>query len=284
MSHLIDGIMLGGLYALAALGLTLVFGVMRLVNLAHGELLVGGAFVTYVVSTELGLDPIVSLALTLPVVALITYPTQRLLLTPLLAHGAEPPLVGTFGLSIVAQTAFTLHFSADAKSLDASYAIEGMNLLGTRVRVAYVITFVIAILLVAGLYLGLTYLKSGKALRAAALDPEAASSIGIDVKHVYASTFALAAMLAAVGGVMIGLIEGFTPTSGLQWLLRAFTVIVLGGMGSIWGTLLGGIALGVAEAYAAVVFGPEYRDLVIFLLLVAVLVVRPQGLLGKRLA
>lgn len=284
MTHLIDGILLGSLYACAALGLTLVFGVMRLVNLAHGELLVGGAFITYVVSTELGLDPLVSLLITMPVVALITYPTQRLLLTPLLAHGAEPPLVGTFGLSIVAQTALTLHFSADAKSLDASYAYEGIDLLGTRVRISYVIAFVAAIALVSLLYVGLTYLKAGKALRAASLDPEAAASIGIDVKHVYASTFALAAILAAVGGVLIGLIEGFTPTSGLQWLLRAFTVIVLGGMGSIWGTLLGGIALGVAETYAAQVFGPEYRDLVIFLLLVAVLVIRPQGLLGRRLA
>jgi branched-chain amino acid transport system permease protein len=284
MHELINGILLGGLYASVALGLTLVFGVMRLVNLAHGELLVGAAYLGLVISEHLGLDPLLSLVLVVPAMAAIAYPVQRLLLNPLVAHGLEPPLVATFGLSIVAQTVFVLVFTSDAKSIGASYATTGVDILGVTVPEIYVIALGIGVVLVALLHLGLTRLRFGKALRAAAEDAEAAATLGIDVRHVYAATFAIAAGLAAVGGVLLGVAFSITPTTGLEWLLRAFTVIVLGGMGSIWGTLAGGIAVGIAEQLGATWFGPQYHDLVVFSLLVIVLVVRPQGLFGRRIA
>jgi len=283
MHELINGVLLGGLYASVALGLTLVFGVMRLVNLAHGELLVGAAYVAYAITSHTGLDPLLSLVIVVPAVAVVAYPVQRLILNPLVAHGLEPPLVATFGLSIVAQTAFVLVFTSDAKSLNASYAVTGVDILGETVPQVYLISLGVGVALVALLHLGLTRLRFGKALRAAAEDAEAASTLGIDVAHVYAATFAIAACLAAVGGVLIGVTFSLTPTTGTSWLLRGFTVIVLGGMGSVWGTLAGGIVVGIAEQLGATWFGPQYHDLVVFSLLVLVLVLRPQGLFGRRL-
>jgi branched-chain amino acid transport system permease protein len=282
MNHLLDGLLLGGLYAGAALGLTLVFGVMRLVNLAHGEILVGAAYLSVVVTSRLGLDPLVALVIVAPALFVVAYPLQRWVLGPLIPHGLEGPLVATFGLSIVAQTLFVLGFGGNPKALDAPYTLTGTSLGGTTVRTIFVIALVAGLALVTLTHLGLTRSRFGKALRAAAEDPAAAASVGIDVTRVYALTFALAAALSAVGGTLIGLAFSVTPTAGLAWLLRAFTVIVLGGMGSIWGSFLGGVGVGIAEELGAAAVGPSYRDLVVFSLLVLVLVLRPQGLLGKR--
>jgi branched-chain amino acid transport system permease protein len=281
MDHLIDGIFLGGLYTTVALGLTLVFGVMRLVNLAHGELLIGTAYFTYFVSTGLGLDPLLSLLIICPGVFVAGYALQRVLLNPLLTYGMEPPLVATFGISIVTTTALVLAFTANTKSLNASYATSSVEIFGEQIRVVLVIALAAGVALVAGLQLALTKSKIGRALRAASEDAEAASSIGINVNHVYALTFAIAVVLAAVGGTLIALAFSITPNSGLSWLLRAFTVIVLGGMGSIAGTLAGGLVVGIAEEFAAAWFGPQYRDLIVFSLLVIILVLRPRGLFGK---
>ena len=284
MHELVNGILLGGLYATVALGLTLVFGVMRLVNLAHGELLVGAAYLGYVVTSHLGIDPLLSLVLVAPAMMLIGYPVQRLVLNPLVQHGVEPPLVATFGLSIVAQTALVLAFTSDPKSINASYGVTGVDILGQSVPQVFVIALGVGVALVALLHFGLGHLRFGKALRAAAEDAEAAGTVGIDVRHVYAMTFAIAAALAAVGGVLIAVAFSVTPTTGLSWLLRAFTVIVLGGMGSVWGTLAGGVLVGIAEQLGATWFGPQYHDLVVFSLLVIVLVLRPRGLFGRATA
>ena len=153
---------------------------------------------------------------------------------------------------------------------------------GTTVRTIFVIALIAGVALLALTHLGVTRLRFGKELRAAAEDPSAAASLGIDVNHVYAMTFGIAAAVSAVGGVLIALAFSVTPTAGLAWLLRAFTVIVLGGVGSIWGSFLGGAVVGIAEEFGAATVGPSYRDLVVFSLLVLVLVARPQGLLGRR--
>jgi branched-chain amino acid transport system permease protein len=282
MGELINGIFVGGVYTSVALGLTLVFGVMRLVNLAHGELLVGGGFLAYTVASRLGIDPLVALVVVAPALMLVAYPVQRFVLNPLMPHGMEAPLVATFGLSIVAQTVYALVYTSDAKSLRASYGETGVAITGQHVRTVFVIALVAAVVLVCALHLALTRLSIGRALRAAAEQPAVAATMGIDVAHVYALTFALAAGISAVGGVIIGVAFSLTPTTGASWLLRAFTVIVLGGMGSVWGTLAGGILVGIAQQVGASAFGPQYTDLVVFTLLVGVLVLRPQGLLGRR--
>ncbi len=282
LHHLIDGLFLGGLYASTALGLTLVFGVMRLVNLAHGELLIGGCYLASVLSSGLGLDPLVSLVVVVPVMFGLAYPIQRFVLGPLMRSGQEAPLVATFGVSLVAQTVFALVFGSNPKSLNAAYTLTGVNILGDEVRTVSVLAFVIGLLLVAGMSLALTRLPFGKALRAAAEDPIAAASVGIHVEHVYAVTFGLAAAISAVGGTLIGLSFGFTPTTGTSWLLRGFTVVVLGGLGSLWGSFVGGLLIGVLEEVVASQVGPQYRDLIVFSFLVLILVLRPQGIFGKK--
>jgi branched-chain amino acid transport system permease protein len=284
LQHLIDGLFLGGLYASTALGLTLVFGVMRIVNLAHGELLIGGCYLAYALSVGLGFDPLVSLFIIAPIMFLLAYLLQRFILGPVMKLGQEAPLVATFGISLICQTLFLLAFGANSKSLNASYTLTGIDILGDKVRTIYVIAFFAGLLLVAGLYLALNRLRFGKALRAAAEDPLAAASLGINVQHVYAATFGLAAAVSAVGGTMIGLSYGFEPTTGTSWLLRSFTVVVLGGLGSLWGSFVGGILIGILEETIASQVGPQYRDLIVFSFLVLILVIRPQGLFGRKVA
>lgn len=282
LQHLIDGLFLGGLYASTALGLTLVFGVMRIVNLAHGELLIGGCYLAYALSVGLGLDPLVSLLIVAPTMFLLAYLMQRFILSPTMKLGQEAPLVATFGLSLIFQTLFLLVFGVNSKSLNAAYTLTGINILGDEVRTIYVIAFFAGLLLVAGMYLALNRLRFGKALRAAAEDPLAAASLGINVQHIYAVTFGLAAAVSAVGGTMIGLSYGFEPTTGTSWLLRSFTVVVLGGLGSLWGSFVGGILIGILEETIASQVGLQYRDLIVFSFLVLILVIRPQGLFGRK--
>jgi len=235
VNQLIDGLLLGGLYACAALGLTLVYGVMRLVNLAHGELLMGAAYLAYLLTGQSGLDPLLSLLVVAPAMFLLAYPLQRMILNRVVSSRPDALPVATFGLSVMAQTAFQLAFGGNPQSLNASYALTSVSILGDRVRMIVVLAFVMGLALVALTHLGLTHLRFGKALRAAAEDPIAAATLGIDVRHVYATTFGLAAAFSSVGGVLIALAFSITPTSGAGWLLRGFTVIVLGGMGSVWG-------------------------------------------------
>jgi branched-chain amino acid transport system permease protein len=282
LQHLIDGLFLGGLYASTALGLTLVFGVMRVVNLAHGELLIGGCYLTYALSVGLGIDPLISLLIVAPTMFLLAYLLQRFILSPTMKLGQEAPLVATFGVSLIFQTLFLLVFGVNSKSLNAAYTLTGINILGDKVRTIYVIAFFAGLLLVAGMYLALNRLRFGKALRAAAEDPLAAASLGINVQHIYAMTFGLAAAVSAVGGTMIGLSYGFEPTTGTSWLLRSFTVVVLGGLGSLWGSFVGGILIGILEETVASQIGPQYRDLIVFSFLVLILVIRPQGLFGRK--
>jgi branched-chain amino acid transport system permease protein len=282
LQHVIDGLFLGGLYACIALGLTLVLGVMRLVNLAHGELLIGACYLASALSTVLRLDPLALLILVAPIMFLLAYPLQRFVLNPLQRSGQEAVLVATFGISLVAQTAFVLIFGSNPKSLSASYTLTGITLLGDTVRTVYVIALCAGLLLVIGMHLVFSHLRFGKALRAAAEDPVAAASVGINVEHIYAVTFGLAAAISAVGGALIGLSFGFEPTTGTDWLLRSFTVVVLGGLGSLWGSLVGGILIGMLEEVIASQVGPQYRDLIVFSFLVLILVVRPQGIFGRK--
>ncbi|MBV9338042.1 MAG: branched-chain amino acid ABC transporter permease [Solirubrobacterales bacterium] len=281
LQTILNGLLLGGFYAAIALGLSLVFGVMRLVNLAYGELLVGGAFLAYAITRATGVDPLITLVAVAPMLFCIGYAIQRLLLTGLLRRGAEPPLVATFGLSVLAQTAFIALWTGNPKSLSAPYATAGVTVLGATVRSIYVIAFVIGILVVAAMQLMLTRTRFGVALRAASADPDTASTMGIDVKHIYAATFGIGAAIAAIAGVLIGVAFSFTPTSGITWLLIGFTVTVLGGAGSVFGTLVGGLMVGLIETIGGALVGGSYQELVVYAAFVLVIALRPRGILGK---
>lgn len=281
MNTIVNGLLLGGMYTVIALGLSLVFGVMRLVNLAHGEILIGGAFLALFASGQLGVDPLLSLVIVAPAIFVVAYPTQRFLLDGLLVRGTEPALVATFGISLVIQSVLLQLYSGNARSLSAPYADHGFALAGVHVRTIYVIAFGFGIALVAATHFVLNRTRFGTALRAAAADPDTSSTMGVNVANVHAMTFAIAAAMAAIGGGLVGLAYAFTPTSGLDYLLRGFTVVVLGGLGSVTGTLAGGLLLGVVESAAADLFGGAYRNLAVYGLFIAVLALRPSGLFGR---
>jgi len=229
ITAVVTGILLGGLFAITALGLSLVFGVMRLINLAHGELLILGAYLAYQTNRWIGIDPLLSLLIIAPIVFIISFPIQRVLLTPLLDKGPEPALLTTFGLAVIAQNLFILIFSGDTKTLPASYASSSVAILGLNIPAMYLIAFGLALVLCGGTQVMLSRSGLGRQIRATAENSFAASALGVNIQWTYSFVFGLAAAFAAVGGVIVGLTFNFTPTSGTTYLLTGFAVVVLGG-------------------------------------------------------
>ena len=280
---LLDALATGGLYATVALGLSLVAGVMRLLNLAQGEFLVGSVYLMLWVGTRFAVDPLMATLLVLPLIGLIAYGLQRTLLQDLMSAGGEAPLVATFGISIAAQALFQAGFGPAAVTIASDYGASGTTLWGHPMRLVSLLALGLGVALTALTHLVLTRTTFGRALRAAAEDPMAAQSLGVDVRHVFALCFALGAMLTAAGASVVGLGFSVDPASGLLWLLRAVAVVVIGGMGSVWGTLAAAVLLGLVEELGAAWVGPEYRDVIMFALVVLLLALRPAGLFGKAL-
>jgi len=281
-SILASGFLLGGILALIALGLSISLGVMRLVNLAHGELLVCGAYLSYYLVQYFGLDPMAGLVLVGVTAALVALPFQRILIAPVTGHGMEAPMMTMFGVSIILQNLLLVIFTADTRTLEASYTTQPLNLGPITVPEIYLIGFLISVVLVCIVHLLIARTAFGRELRASAEDPGAAAAMGVDVRRVHALAFGLGAACAAMGGVLIGTAFGFTPTTGATYLLMSFAVVVLGGVGNIIGTLLAGIAIGLLQSLGGVVFGDGYRDLVGLVLFLFVLALRPQGITSSR--
>ncbi len=280
----VNGLLLGGLFALTALGLSLALGVMRLVNLVHGELVIFGSYASFLILQHTGLDPLLSLPLVAAAGAALTYPVQRLLLQPLAKHGADAPLLTTFALSIIAQNLLIIWLSGDTHSVDRSYTRSSVSIGALNVPTIYLISFAISAVICAVVHLLITRTAFGRQLRAGSENPEAAAVIGVRVPRLHALTFALAGAVAAVGGALTAMSFSFNPTSGSSWLLTGFAVVVLGGLGSVKGTAVGGFLLGLAEACGALVFGDGYRLFVGLVVFIAFLAVRPQGIYGRALA
>jgi branched-chain amino acid transport system permease protein len=280
VNSLASGFFLGGMLALTALGLSISLGVMRLVNLAHGEMLVGGAYLGYFAVTQLGLDPLVALLPVGAAMALLALPFQRLLIAPLAGKGMEAPMMTMFGVSIILVNAYTLAFRADTRAIEAPYAARPLSIGPVTVAEIYVIGFVVSVLLVGLVHLLVSRTAFGRALRASSADPVAASALGVDVRRVHALTFALGAACAAMGGVLLGTAFSFTPGSGATYLLISFAVVVLGGIGNIFGTIVAGIALGLMQSLGAVLLGDGYRDLVGLVVFLLALALRPQGMVA----
>lgn len=281
ITALVTGTLLGGLFAITALGLSLVFGVMRLINLVHGELLVLGAYLALELTRQASMDPLLTMLLVAPAMFLLAAPLHRLLLEPLLSKGPEPALMTTFGLSVIAQNAFVLLFSGDTQALKAPYASSSVSLLGVDVPATYLISFALAVVLCGGVHLMLQRTTLGRDIRASSEDAAAASVLGVDVRRTHAFVFGLAAACAGIGGVLVGTAFQFTPTTGTTYLLTGFVVVVLGGLGSVKGTLLGGLLLGIIESVGATFVGDGYRDFIGFVAFLIILSIRPQGLFGK---
>jgi branched-chain amino acid transport system permease protein len=277
LGSLASGLLLGGMLALTALGLSITLGVMRLVNLAHGELLIGGAYLGWLLSSTIGLDPLAGLLVVGLIAALIALPFQRVLIAPLLGKGLEAPMMTMFGISIILQNLFLLVFGADTRSIDAPYATRPLQMGSVTVPEIYLIGFVISAAVVLAVHWLVAHTAFGRDLRASAADPVAAAALGVNVPRVHALTFALGTACAAMGGVLLGTAFAFTPSIGPTYLLVSFAVVVLGGIGSIVGTLVAGIAMGLLQSIGAVLLGDGWRDFVGLVLFLIVLAIRPQG-------
>jgi branched-chain amino acid transport system permease protein len=279
---LVSGILLGGLFAVTALGLSLVFGVMRMINLMHGEILVLGAYLSLELSSTLGLDPLLSIVVVAPVLFLVALPLFRFVLEPVLAKGPEPTLLTTFGLSIIAQSVFILVFSGDTQTLRSPYSSSSVTVAGFHLPVMYLVSFGVGLLLCGAVDQLIRRTGFGREVRAAAEDREAAATLGVDVRRTNRFVFAIAAACTGIGGILVGSTFAFTPTSGLDYLLSGFAVVVLGGLGSVRGTLVGALTLGVIESLGAAFVGDGYRNFIGLVAFLVVLSVRPQGLFGRR--
>ena len=282
LNAVLTGLGIGGLFAVIALGLSLVFGVMRLMNLAHGEFIVLGAYIVFYLGTSAGLDPLVATLIAAPVVALIAYPLQHYALSPVMSRGAEAPLLITFGVSV--DPAEPLHRRVLRRR---ALAERGLRV-GERQRPRrhdaghlHHLPGRSRIVLLGATHLVLTRTGFGRRLRASSEDAVAAEVMGVNVKRVYSMTYALAAGSAALGGCLIGLTFSFAPTTGTAYLVTGFAVVVLGGVGSVKGTLLGGLMLGVIESIGATFVGDGWRVFIGCILVLIVLSVRPQGLFGS---
>jgi branched-chain amino acid transport system permease protein len=279
INAIVQGLLLGGVYALFATGLSLVFGVLRIVNLAHGDLTVLAAFLAVVVTGALGVSPFVALVVVVPVLAVLGYLLQRALLQRSLRAGELAPLLVTFGLSIVVQNALLQLFSADTRTLPTgSFGTAGIQLGGIGVGWLALITLVVAVAVLAALQLLLARTRIGRAMRATSDDPETAQLMGLDDRQVYAVATAIALATVGLAGVFYGMRGTFTPTIGPQLLIFAFEAVIIGGLGSLWGTLLGGLVLGLAQTIGAQI-APSYGVLAGHIVFLLVLAVRPTGLL-----
>ena len=282
LDTLVQGILLGGLYALFATGLSLTFGVMRLVNLAHGDFSILAAFIAVVAVQALGLNPLLALVLVVPVMAAVGYGLQRLVLNRLLGRGILPAVLVTFGLSIVIQNGLLETFSADSRRLNPG-GIETASLpLGGGLAVGWfpLLTFAVAVLLLVGLQILIARSAVGRAFRAASDDGGTAALMGIDNDRLYAVAMALSLAVVAIAGIFLGIRTTFTFSSGPDRLLFAFEAVIIGGLGSLWGTLVGGVILGVAQTTGARV-SPGWGVLTGHLVFLAVLLLRPSGLFAK---
>ncbi|HEY9454384.1 MAG TPA: branched-chain amino acid ABC transporter permease [Bradyrhizobium sp.] len=282
LDALIQGVLLGGLYALFAAGLSLMFGVMRLVNLAHGDLIVFAAFVILVVAEKSGLDPFVAVLVAIPILFVIGFALQKVLLNRTLGRDLLPPLLVTFGLSIILQNGLLQVFSADSQRL-RSGAIETASIPlggGIAVGVVPLLTLLSAIAVI--VFLNLTFYRTpiGRAFRATSDDLEVAQLMGIDHNRVFAGAMGLAFVVIAIAALYLGLRANFDPTIGPARLLYAFEAVIIGGLGSFWGTLAGGIVLGLAQTIGARI-DPEWQILSGHLAFLVVLVIRPRGLFPR---
>jgi len=280
VNAVVQGILLGGLYALVAAGLSLVFGVMRIVNLAHGVLAVLAAFGAYVLGDTLGLHPFLALLVVVPVMAAVGYGLQRGLLNRALGGGELAPLLVTFGLAIVLQNALLEAFSADSRRLDVGALGTASIRLGDGLAVGVfpLLAAVVGVLVIAAIGQFLARTATGRAMRATSDDRDAAALMGIDGRHLYAVATAIALATVAIAGVFLGARSTFDPSAGGVTLIFAFEAVVIGGLGSLWGTLLGGVVLGVAQALGAAV-DPAYGVLAGHVVFLLVLATRPRGLL-----
>ena len=278
---LIDGILLGGLYACMAIGFSVIWGVMNIINLAHGSMIIMGAYVTYWIWKETGLDPFATIPAAALVLFCFGFLLQKFLLNRIVTASVFLSLILTFGLDMVLRNAHIALFQADPRAIQTSYESNGLLLGSIRIPYTRAAVFGIAIALTLLLRVFMNRTRTGNAIKATSFDVEAAELVGMNSLRIYAITFGIGAMMAGIAGSLIATVQSFQPEHSVPYTTRSFVVVVLGGLGSIPGAIAGGVVLAIAEDFTAY-WRPGYIELVSFAILLSVLLVRRRGFFGKK--
>ena len=281
LNAIVQGVLLGGLYALFAAGLSLIFGVMRLVNIAHGDLIILAAYLGLSTTLLLGLHPLLALLIVIPLMALIGYVLQRGILNYTLGDDLLPPLLVTFGLSVIIQNALLEGYTADPQKLNAgTLDSASIQLGGLSMGVLPLLTFITAVVLIGGLHWMFYHTALGRAFRAVSDNQDIAQLTGLNKGHIFGIAMALSLAVTAVAGILLGVRTNFDPSIGGARLIFGFEAVIIGGLGNLWGTLVGGIVLGVAQTIGAQI-NPGWQLLAGHLTFLVVLAVRPRGLFPR---
>jgi len=280
---LIIGLLAGGIYVAVGVGFSLVWGVLNIVNLAHGALVIIGAYLTWQLFTAFGLDPFLTLPINAVAMFAFGYAVQRGVINRVIRAPLLFTFLLTFGLNLIAINVLLLLFKSDFRSVTPSYSGQGLELGSIVIPYVRLAALAIAFVLAAGLAVILNRTRTGSAIQAVAADRDAAQLVGIDLRHLYAITFGLAAACAGVAGGLIAMIQAITPTAGEPYTLQAFVVVILGGLGRVSATVVGGLVFGLVEAFGQSIpgSGSVFANAIAFGVMVLVLVTRPQGLLGR---
>ena len=279
---LIFGTAIGCIYILLATGLNLIFGVMKLVNFAHGELVMIGAYIGFTIISALGVNSYVALLLTMPIVALIGIGVERLVFRKVLGSDKLNEIFASLGLILIFDNIAVLLWGDKSKRLTSPFENESLRIAEASIRVDWLIAIVLVIVILIALVFLIKKTKIGMAMRATSQKSKTSMLMGINIEHIYIITFALGAALAGAAGVLYGIIFPFNPYIGSLPTIKAFAIIILGGLGSIPGAIVGGLIYGIAEQVAVITLGSIWRDAVAFSVLIVVLVLRPEGLFGEK--
>jgi branched-chain amino acid transport system permease protein len=280
---IILGVLTGGVYALMASGQTLIFGIMKVVNLAQGALVVLGAYLTYTLFTTLGIDPFLSILITTPLLFLVGIGLQWALLRPL--HGedvAQLSLLVTFAIALGIEGALSFFYGATLTNVQPSYANFSWTIFGYQVSLVRFVAFVLSIVMLGLLYLILQRTRFGRSVRATVQNPMSAQLLGVNANRVSALGFGLGAATAAAAGSVFGMLNSFNPGSHYDLISRLLTIVVLGGLGSIGGSVIAAMAMGVASSLVSALASPIWSDFTFFIVLLVVLLVQPRGLFGAK--
>ena len=281
LQSMISGILIGGVYALIGIGLTIIFGVMRVINFAHGDLLMIGMYMTYFLFALLHIDPFVSIIVTIPMMFLFGAFLQKVFINRVLGALPQNQILLTIGMGLVMSNAVMLAFTSDYKILSTTYSSASFNILGISISSPLLISFAITIAITLALYWFLYRTDTGQAIRATAQDRDAAQLMGINVKRMSIIAFGMGAALAGTAGALISPTYYIFPQVGQPFTLKAFVIVVLGGMGSVMGATVGGIIIGATESLAGAYISSGLKDLVVYVLFLLILLFKPAGLFGK---
>jgi len=282
LQSVVNGLLLGGVYGCVGLGFSLVWGVTNVINLAHGAMIMLGAYVAFWAFRGLSLDPFLALPLAVVALGALGYTVQRYLVNFVVRSGVFMTLILTFGLQLMLIDAALFAFTGDYRAVTPSYSGAGVELGTVVVPYVRVAIFVVSLLLTWLLHLFMTRTRTGNAIRATALNKDAAQLVGVNIGRIYAITFALGSGMAGAAGTLLSTLYTITPVMGQPMLGKAFVIACLGGLGTMWGSLIGGLILGLAETVGAGLIGAAFQQAISFGLLVLILVVRPEGIAGKK--